>query len=726
MLAWPRGARYSIQSQFWFYSLALLVPALVFSGLMILRSASFERADVDRQIQDAVNSTAVALDREFAATISTLMALASSPSLSEGELAAFYGQAKAAAEVSGSHFYLTDTKGRQLVNTRVAWGDALPDRSNGNWQDVLKSGKPEVSNLFRGIVAGEPVYAVSVPVKGRGKIAAVLSASILPRRIVEILDNQHLDDGWIVGVTDRSGTIIARSKDSERYLGQPLRGDLWDARDRAGPWRTTNLEGTKVLRATARSRSSDWLVATTVPISVANRELTRSWLFVSTMAAGFSILSALLTFSFGRRISGPVRQLVAGADALGRGEEIPPIDSSISEVCDVAHAISRAAATRLWMERSLRESESRLRQVLDNLFAFVGILDLRGTLIEANKAPLEAAALTRDDVIGKPFWDCYWWAASPANQTKLKESFERAKTGQTVRYDVDIRVRDNQQITIDFQMAPLFDADGRVILVIPSGIDITERMRREEHIHLLMRELTHRSKNLLAVIQAMARQSKVGSSTVDEFEARFSARLQALAASHDLLVQRDWHGVALDDLVTSQLGHYLDRHMSQIAINGPQLLVTPEAAQNIGLAVHELSTNAAKYGALSVPEGRIEVRWECTPADEGERNLRLTWRETGGPAVVAPTHRGFGQLVIEEIAPRALHGTARLEFAPMGVRWTLDILATHALTPKETPAPGVGEPHVESRSNSSCWSLPAATRIDEESLIAAGKKKNAL
>jgi two-component sensor histidine kinase len=193
-----------------------------------------------------------------------------------------------------------------------------------------------------------------------------------------------------------------------------------------------------------------------------------------------------------------------------------------------------------------------------------------------------------------------------------------------------------------------------------------------------MREVTHRSKNLLAVIQAMARQTKLASRDVNDFEVRFSGRLQALAASHDLLVQRDWHGVALPELVRSQLAHYLDHHATQITIEGPGLIVTPEAAQNIGLAVHELSTNAAKYGALSVPEGRVSVCWSQANSGGIER-VHMSWMESGGPEVVPPSRKGFGQLVTEQLTARALQGTADLQFGAAGVSWKLDIPASHLL-----------------------------------------------
>jgi two-component sensor histidine kinase len=136
----------------------------------------------------------------------------------------------------------------------------------------------------------------------------------------------------------------------------------------------------------------------------------------------------------------------------------------------------------------------------------------------------------------------------------------------------------------------------------------------------------------------------------------------------------------MSEVVRSQLGHYLDQQASQIEIEGPGLIVTPEAAQNIGLAVHELSTNAAKYGALSVPEGRVAVCWKQARNGSEEQRLHLSWTESGGPQVAAPSHRGFGQVVTEQLTARALQGKANLMFDSGGVRWTLDIPANHILT----------------------------------------------
>jgi PAS domain S-box-containing protein len=218
----------------------------------------------------------------------------------------------------------------------------------------------------------------------------------------------------------------------------------------------------------------------------------------------------------------------------------------------------------------------------------------------------------------------------------------------------------------DLHIEPLHDIAGAIVGLTGAAVDVTERRESEAHLRLVMRELTHRSKNLLAVIQAMARQTARGAGTIESFLDRFSARLQALARSHDLLVQEEWHGASLEELVRSQLGHYLDRTEPQITLDGPTALLRPEAAQNLGLALHELATNAAKYGALSVPCGRISIGWRRLPGDEGS-GLEIVWQEKAGPPVAMPEQHGFGSLIIERNLAQSLDATVELTFAAEGV-----------------------------------------------------------
>ncbi len=231
--------------------------------------------------------------------------------------------------------------------------------------------------------------------------------------------------------------------------------------------------------------------------------------------------------------------------------------------------------------------------------------------------------------------------------------------------DAELRVESGKSLFwYDVHIEPMRDVTGNLIGLTGAAVDITERKEAEAHLRLLMRELTHRSKNLLAVIQAMARQTARHTGNVEQFLDRFGARLQALARSHDLLVQESWHGASLNDLVRSQLAHYLDRTPDQISIAGPEVILKPEAAQSLGLALHELTANAATHGALSRAGGRIEVSWQPAPKDGG---FELVWRETGGPEVVEPQRRGFGSMVIEHNLTRALDAQVSLEFAPGGL-----------------------------------------------------------
>ena len=206
---------------------------------------------------------------------------------------------------------------------------------------------------------------------------------------------------------------------------------------------------------------------------------------------------------------------------------------------------------------------------------------------------------------------------------------------------------------------------------------------REQRLNMLMREMAHRSKNILAVTQAIARQSLAQASSLDDFGQRFSARLQSLAQSHDLLTQLEWSGTRLNDLLRSQLGHYIDGG-SQITIEGPDVSLAPLAVPYLGLALHELATNAAKHGALSVPEGRVSIRWGTLIDPERGERLWLRWAETAGPPVVPPTRRGFGTDVTRRLVARALRGTVNFDFAETGIIWHLDAPMANLVDPPAT------------------------------------------
>ncbi|HVZ53151.1 MAG TPA: HWE histidine kinase domain-containing protein [Pseudolabrys sp.] len=233
----------------------------------------------------------------------------------------------------------------------------------------------------------------------------------------------------------------------------------------------------------------------------------------------------------------------------------------------------------------------------------------------------------------------------------------------------------------DLHVEPLRNDAGEIVGVTCASIDVTERKEGDAHLRLLLRELTHRSKNLLAVIQAMARQTARHTGSIESFLNQFGARLQALAASHDLLVRESWYGASLGELVRSQLAPYLNKEGARINIEGPSVALKPEAAQSLGLALHELAVNAAKFGALSVPDGEISITWERERRDDSGA-LTLDWRERGGPRVRARRKSGFGSMVIERNLARVLGGEVRLDFDPDGVRCHIVIPVGQILAPR--------------------------------------------
>ena len=216
--------------------------------------------------------------------------------------------------------------------------------------------------------------------------------------------------------------------------------------------------------------------------------------------------------------------------------------------------------------------------------------------------------------------------------------------------------------------------ERRAVSMVGTAQDITERKEREEKEHLLMREINHRAKNMLSVVDAIAHQT--ATRTPEVFVERFSERIQSLSANQDLLIRSEWHGVEIEDLVCAQLAPFADLIGSRIVMRGPKSRLNAVAAQAIGLALHELTTNAGKYGALSKDTGLLHIGW-WTEAE----TFKMNWTEHDGPAVSPPLRRGFGTVVMKEMAERSVGGKVDLEYAPSGVTWRLNCPATNALEP---------------------------------------------
>ena len=246
------------------------------------------------------------------------------------------------------------------------------------------------------------------------------------------------------------------------------------------------------------------------------------------------------------------------------------------------------------------------------------------------------------------------------------------------KYGMDQRYirKDGSTLWVGLTIALRRDTTGAPLYFLAVVRDISGRRQAQAHQEFLLSELAHRMKNQLAVIQAMAGQTARNAGSLKQFQEQFSQRLQGLAVATDLMVKQGWAGAQLGELVQRQLEPFVptaDRFHS----TGPIVSLSVYATQTIGLALHELATNAVKHGAWSATEGRVTVTWQFVTDGPAGNSLRVRWREQGGPVVVAPTRKGFGHAVIEGTAAQRVGGTAELVFAPEGLSWTLTIPNTH-------------------------------------------------
>ena len=213
------------------------------------------------------------------------------------------------------------------------------------------------------------------------------------------------------------------------------------------------------------------------------------------------------------------------------------------------------------------------------------------------------------------------------------------------------------------------EVTGEPTRIIGNSTDITER-RAEEHQHALVAELHHRLKNVLATISAVVSRTRPGSRSVESFAAALAGRIRSMATTHELLSSVRWRGISLKELVRCELAPYAARDNAEI--RGPEVILPPQAGQAMAIVLHELATNAAKYGALCTENAQVSIRWYC-PQNGSNRPVVLEWQESGGPPVVAPRESSYGTSIIRDLIPYQFGGTVDYVLAPGGVRCRLEL-----------------------------------------------------
>ena len=230
---------------------------------------------------------------------------------------------------------------------------------------------------------------------------------------------------------------------------------------------------------------------------------------------------------------------------------------------------------------------------------------------------------------------------------------------------------DGREVWLEQTAKGEFDSTGRLTHLRGLTLDITDRKLAEARQDLLIAELDHRVKNVLARVAVVAMQTREGSRTMDEYIKAVEGRIQSMAAAHSLLSQTRWSGVGLNDLVRDQLAPYA--MAANAKVSGPNIMLSAAATQAVAMVLHELVTNAAKYGALSTSNGSVSVNWDKSSDERGAGKVTIVWREHGGPPVAAPARTSFGSSLIRDLIPHELGGTVDLAFEPDGVSCRIEI-----------------------------------------------------
>lgn len=329
----------------------------------------------------------------------------------------------------------------------------------------------------------------------------------------------------------------------------------------------------------------------------------------------------------------------------------------------------------------LFETERRLNAVLNNASVSIFLMDDRQHCIYMNRAAEQLTGWTLDEVLERdcPLHDIVHHTYPDGRPFPLAEcAIDRAFPENNQERGEEVFVhKDGHFYPVGFTASPIRDDAANIIGTIIEVRDISEEKAAAERQRLLINELNHRVKNTLATVQSIAAQTFRGQ-TDQAARAVFDARMAALSTAHNVLVEDNWESASLRSVVERALAPHLlaEVDVNRFVLNGPDSRLHPKVAVTLAMALHELMTNAAKYGALSVPEGRVAVTWSLQALDDGREQLDLAWEERGGPPVTLPTRRGFGSRLIERQLPMEFDGNAAITYAPSGVVCRLEIPLT--------------------------------------------------
>lgn len=529
-----------------------------------------------------------------------------------------------------------------------------------------------------GGVSAHPVFTFSLPIWGEeGRMVGVVATALDLTWLAEKLKERVIPDGGSLTIADRNGVIISRQPFPETFIGTKI-PDSFQAHlndDKPGSFEAISQDGTRrifgYIPATmppAKIYVSAG-VSTKVAFEAINRAARRGFMLIGAgliLALSFSLLASRAF------ITKPFDIMTDAVRAWRRGDyrarvQLPANAGEFGVLGKAFNDLMDDVAER---QHALQASEERARLALEA--GHMGTwwydhIERKGGW-SSQSAVLLGLPPTKTTITAQE------WVAilHPEDAGQAMDSLRHAVEG-SGDYEDEFRVQhpDGEVRWINSKGRVFFDGRRRPVKFVGVFQDITARRRAEEQQRFLLDELNHRVKNTLATVQSIASQTLRSAANAAEFKEAFEGRLLALSKTHDLLTRNSWRDADIQDIAEQELIPYLKATDERIMIKGPSINLPARFTINLGLVLHELVTNAAKYGALSTPHGRLELTWNVARSADRPPQLRIHWTETGGPPVSHPNRQGFGSRLIRRSIEGELAGYVMINFAPTGVSYDI-------------------------------------------------------
>ncbi|MBY0613084.1 MAG: PAS domain S-box protein [Beijerinckiaceae bacterium] len=667
------------------FGLALIVPVALVIGLSLWSIANTESARIEALALQSARAIAVDVDRQINAFSQSLQVIAASDALRRVDLDAFQNELDSVAVRTGQMVSL----GRRGEPPFMVGGSKIrgvrrpPDAgeivalrlaiSNGQ---TATHAAPKVSDLIHDPDLDANVVSLEMePWLAGGAAANFVLRIKVPVSIFQGILTETETGNDLTSIVDRSDRIVARSIEPERFVGQTASDDLrLNAQGSEGRWLGATKDGRPVLAVYARAAQSGWRVAIGINRQEMSMPFRQSLFQFLAITALLLVVAIALALMIGRRLTSAVKRLTHSATTSASGGSSAPLVTPIKEINEIGAELAETSFNLSEHANALFANEARLKAIYETDPVGIVVAEApSGRIVEGNHA---ASNILRYPVIACETVDDYHqWIAFHADGSRV-ESHEypmyRVLRNNEERPELECQALrgDGTKAWIRIIGAPIRDSAGTMTGALVAIVDIDDMKRAQDDHRLMNRELHHRVKNTLATVLAITNLTTRSASDIVSFRKTFADRIMSLSRTHTLLIENSWLEIPLRALIEGELDPYINHESPQVTIDGEDIALPSDTALALGMAFHELTTNAVKYGSLSRPAGRLAIAWHVLePHEEGEKStLSLSWVEVGGPEVSLPSSRGFGSQLLQQILARQLKGEVKMLFERDGLK----------------------------------------------------------